>query len=81
MQKCILIVWLLSFPVWAQNAPATVKNPYPNYWCGTLPQHIRHSPVAVPCPGNSTIQSPQNPQNSPNDPPLDVQKRVTELSK
>ena len=79
MQKCILIVWLMSFPVWAQNAPTTVRNPYPNYWCRDLPQHVRHSPIAVPCPSRPQPQPVLQP--SPNDPTLDIQKRTTELTK
>ena len=78
MKTILALLSLLTIEAVAQTSPVTIRNPYPNYWCKDLPQHIRHSPVAVHCP--SRIQQPVL-QPSPNDPPIDVQKRTTELSK
>ena len=79
MKTILALLSLLAVEAHAQNAPATIRNPYPNYWCRDLPQHIRHSPIAVPCPSRPQPQPVLQP--SPNDPPLDIQKRTTELTK
>mgnify|MGYP003338916087 CR=1 FL=1 len=79
MKIILALLSVISFEAVAQNAPATIRNPYPNYWCRDLPQHIRHSPIAVPCPSRPQPQPVLQP--SPNDPPLDIQKRTTELTK
>lgn len=80
MKIILAILSFVSVSAFAQNAPATIRNPYPNMWCRDFPQHIRHSPVYVPCPSRQPQQPPQL-QPSPNDPPLDIQKQVTNLSK
>jgi hypothetical protein len=79
MKIILALLSIVSLEAVAQNAPATVRNPYPNYWCRDLPQHVRHSPVPVACPSRPQLQPVLQP--SPNDPPLDIQKRTTELSK
>lgn len=77
MKIILALLSVVSLEVVAQTA--TIRNPYPNYWCRDLPQHVRHSPVPVACP--SRPQPHPVLQPSPNDPPLDIQKRTTELSK
>ena len=79
MKIILAILSFVSVSAFAQNAPATIRNPYPNYWCRDLPQHVRHSPIPVACPSKQQSQPVLQP--SPNDPPLDIQKRTTELTK
>ena len=56
MKFIATILLVLSAGVHAQNAPDRIRNPYPNMWCPDFPQHIRHSPVYVPCPSRQPKQ-------------------------
>jgi hypothetical protein len=79
MKTILALLSLLAVDAVAQNAPATIRNRYPNYWCSSLPQHVRHSPIAVPCPGRPEQQPVLQP--SPNDPPVQVQQQLKDLGK